>query len=48
MKKQRSWKDRFQSFQIIHVLRDLNSEADNQANLAVDLAEEQVHEDIEK
>ncbi|XP_075518402.1 uncharacterized protein LOC142552589 isoform X1 [Primulina tabacum] len=41
-------KDKFQSFQIIHVLRDLNSEADNQANLAVDLAEGQVNEDIEK
>ncbi|KAK6133603.1 hypothetical protein DH2020_032633 [Rehmannia glutinosa] len=31
-------KDRFASFQIIHILRDLNSEADAQANLAVDLA----------
>lgn len=41
-------KDKFQSFQIIHVLRDLNYEADNQANLAVDLAEGQVREDIEK
>ncbi|XP_073269313.1 uncharacterized protein [Primulina huaijiensis] len=41
-------KDKFQSFQIIHVLRDLNSEADNQANLAVDLAVGQVNEDIEK
>ncbi|GFP96168.1 uncharacterized protein mb2253c [Phtheirospermum japonicum] len=31
-------KDMFGSFQIIHILRDLNSEADAQANLAVDLA----------
>ncbi|CAI9108788.1 OLC1v1008471C1 [Oldenlandia corymbosa var. corymbosa] len=31
-------KDQFSSFQIIHVLRDLNSEADQQANLAVNLA----------
>ncbi|KAK2985329.1 hypothetical protein RJ640_029473, partial [Escallonia rubra] len=30
-------KDRFLYFQITHVLRDLNSEADTQANLAVDL-----------
>ncbi|EPS70565.1 hypothetical protein M569_04195, partial [Genlisea aurea] len=30
-------KDSFMSFQIIHVLRDLNSEADEQANLAVKL-----------
>ncbi|KAL0421318.1 UNVERIFIED_CONTAM: hypothetical protein Slati_3154700 [Sesamum latifolium] len=41
-------KDRFLSFQIIHILRDLNSEADAQANLAVDLAEGQVQEEIDK
>ncbi|XP_051122023.1 uncharacterized protein LOC127245281 isoform X2 [Andrographis paniculata] len=41
-------KDKFHSFQIIHVLRDLNSEADAQANLAVDLAEGQVQEEIDK
>ncbi|KAM6566578.1 hypothetical protein CsatA_025706 [Cannabis sativa] len=33
-------KDRFDSFQIEHVLRGLNSEADAEANLAVDLAGE--------
>ncbi|KAL0372408.1 UNVERIFIED_CONTAM: hypothetical protein Scaly_0922400 [Sesamum calycinum] len=32
-------KDMFLSFQIIHILRDLNSEADAQANLAVNLSE---------
>ncbi|KAL0327231.1 UNVERIFIED_CONTAM: hypothetical protein Sangu_1801100 [Sesamum angustifolium] len=31
-------KDMFLSFQIIHILRDLNSEADAQANLAVNLS----------
>ncbi|KAK9064514.1 hypothetical protein SSX86_015896 [Deinandra increscens subsp. villosa] len=31
-------KDKFRFFQIDHVLRDLNSDADTQANLAVDLA----------
>ncbi|KAJ0428586.1 putative ribonuclease H [Helianthus annuus] len=31
-------KDKFLCFQIDHVLRDLNSDADTQANLAVDLA----------
>ncbi|XP_073306646.1 uncharacterized protein [Primulina huaijiensis] len=41
-------KDRFLSFQIIHVLRDLNSEADAQANLAVELAEGQIQEEIDK
>uniref|UniRef100_A0A175YIH9 RNase H type-1 domain-containing protein n=1 Tax=Daucus carota subsp. sativus TaxID=79200 RepID=A0A175YIH9_DAUCS len=33
-------KDKFLSFEITHVLRDLNSEADAQANLAVSLAGE--------
>ncbi|CAA3025187.1 uncharacterized protein LOC111376229 isoform X1 [Olea europaea subsp. europaea] len=41
-------KDRFISFEINHVLRDLNSEADAQANLAVDLAEGQIQEEIDK
>ncbi|KAL2484557.1 RNase H family protein [Abeliophyllum distichum] len=41
-------KDRFLSFQIVHILRDLNSEADAQANLAVDLAEGQVQEEIDE
>ncbi|WOH16509.1 hypothetical protein DCAR_0936064 [Daucus carota subsp. sativus] len=38
-------KDKFLSFEITHVLRDLNSEADAQANLAVSLADGQVQED---
>ncbi|KAL6505557.1 hypothetical protein OROHE_022936 [Orobanche hederae] len=33
-------KDKFASFQIMHILRDLNSEADKQANLAVELAKD--------
>ncbi|KAL5542947.1 hypothetical protein UlMin_010657, partial [Ulmus minor] len=37
-------KDQFLSFEINHVLRDLNSEADAQANLAANLAEGQVQE----
>nr|XP_043606209.1 uncharacterized protein LOC122578332 isoform X2 [Erigeron canadensis] len=37
-------KDKFLCFQINHVLRDLNSDADAQANLAVDLADGQVQE----
>ncbi|KAM7464596.1 hypothetical protein LguiA_032717 [Lonicera macranthoides] len=41
-------KDKFHSFQIAHVLRGLNSEADAQANLAVHLAEGQVQEELEK
>ncbi|GAA0164018.1 RNA processing factor [Lithospermum erythrorhizon] len=41
-------KDRFLSFEIIHVLRDLNSEADAQANLALELADGQVEEAIDK
>ncbi|CAA0833695.1 RNase H family protein [Striga hermonthica] len=44
----RKLKDMFGSFQIIHVLRDLNSEADALANLAVELAEGQVQEQIDK
>ncbi|GFP80069.1 uncharacterized protein mb2253c [Phtheirospermum japonicum] len=41
-------KDKFVSFQIMHILRDLNSEADAQANLAVELPEGQVQEEIDK
>ncbi|CDP08323.1 unnamed protein product [Coffea canephora] len=41
-------KDKFMSFQIFHVLRDSNSEADEQANLAVELAEGQIQEEIDK
>ncbi|KAJ0095283.1 hypothetical protein Patl1_16223 [Pistacia atlantica] len=40
-------KDRFLSFQMTHVLRDLNSEADAQANLAVHLGDGQVTENFE-
>uniref|UniRef100_A0A5B7B4I0 RNase H type-1 domain-containing protein n=1 Tax=Davidia involucrata TaxID=16924 RepID=A0A5B7B4I0_DAVIN len=39
-------KDKFISFQISHVLRDLNAEADAQANLAVNLADGQVQEEM--
>ncbi|XP_027346113.1 uncharacterized protein LOC113857959 isoform X1 [Abrus precatorius] len=38
-------KDKFLSFQISHVLRNFNSEADAQANLAVNLADGQVQEE---
>ncbi|CAK8561522.1 unnamed protein product [Lathyrus sativus] len=38
-------KDKFVSFQISHVLREFNSEADAQANLAVHLADGQVQEE---
>ncbi|EEF27855.1 nuclease, putative [Ricinus communis] len=38
-------KDKFASFQISHVLRALNSEADAQANLAIQLADGQVQEE---
>ncbi|XP_060214371.1 uncharacterized protein LOC132641406 isoform X1 [Lycium barbarum] len=41
-------KERFLSFRIIHVLRESNSDADQQANLAVELPEGQVQEEIEK
>ncbi|XP_057950368.1 uncharacterized protein LOC131145236 isoform X1 [Malania oleifera] len=40
-------KNEFLSFQISHVLRNLNSEADAQANLAVNLADGQVQEEFE-
>ncbi|XP_073220049.1 uncharacterized protein [Cicer arietinum] len=38
-------KDKFVSFQISHVLREFNSEADAQANLAIHLADGQVQEE---
>ncbi|KAI4347667.1 hypothetical protein L6164_008458 [Bauhinia variegata] len=38
-------KDKFLSFQITHVLREYNSEADAQANLAINLRAGQVEED---
>ncbi|XP_057748498.1 uncharacterized protein LOC130967586 [Arachis stenosperma] len=38
-------KDQFSLFQISHVLRNLNSEADAQANLAINLADGQVQEE---
>ncbi|TMX05171.1 hypothetical protein EJD97_002032 [Solanum chilense] len=41
-------KDRFLSFRIIHVLRESNSDADAQANIAVELADGQIQEEIEK
>ncbi|XP_050363860.1 uncharacterized protein LOC126782621 [Argentina anserina] len=41
-------KDRFVSFKINHVLREKNSEADTQANLAITLADGQVQEECEK
>ncbi|CAN4075652.1 unnamed protein product [Withania somnifera] len=41
-------KDKFLSFRIIHVLRESNSDADAQANLAVELADNQIQEEIEK
>ncbi|KAM3324777.1 hypothetical protein P3S67_005929 [Capsicum chacoense] len=41
-------KERFLSFRIIHVLRESNCDADQQANLAVELPDGHVQEDIEK
>ncbi|KAK4371861.1 hypothetical protein RND71_007245 [Anisodus tanguticus] len=41
-------KDRFLSFRIIHVLRESNCDADRQANLAVELPDGHVQEEIEK
>ncbi|KAL8550442.1 hypothetical protein ACS0TY_009033 [Phlomoides rotata] len=40
-------KEKFVSFQITHVLRDLNSEADAQANLGVKLAEGEIQEELD-
>ncbi|XP_015168074.1 uncharacterized protein [Solanum tuberosum] len=41
-------KERFLSFRIIHVLRESNSDADQQANLAVELPEGQIQEELQK
>ncbi|GMY26160.1 Ribonuclease HI [Fagus crenata] len=41
-------KNKFVSFEINHVLRELNSEADAQANLAISLADGQVQEELDK
>lgn len=41
-------KNKFLSFQITHVLRDLNSEADVQANLAANLADGEIQEEYEE
>ncbi|XP_009587392.1 uncharacterized protein LOC107808198 isoform X3 [Nicotiana tabacum] len=41
-------KDRFLSFRIIHVLRESNCDADQQANLAVGLPDGHIQEEIEK
>ncbi|KAJ4978006.1 hypothetical protein NE237_008786 [Protea cynaroides] len=41
-------KDKFLSFQISHVYRDFNSEADAQANLAINLRDGEVQEDCIK
>ncbi|KAM3303988.1 putative protein isoform X1 [Capsicum chacoense] len=41
-------KEQFVSFRIIHVLRESNSDADQQANLAVELPEGQIQEEVEK
>ncbi|KAJ7943596.1 Ribonuclease H [Quillaja saponaria] len=47
-KEAKELKDKFLSFQINHVLRNLNSEADAQANLAKSLADGQVQEEFEE
>ncbi|VFQ87762.1 unnamed protein product [Cuscuta campestris] len=41
-------KDMFRSFEINHVLREFNSDADKQANLAVALPDGHIQEEIEK
>ncbi|KAF6136491.1 hypothetical protein GIB67_035050 [Kingdonia uniflora] len=46
-KEAKELKDKFMSFQIKHVLRNLNSEADTQANLAITLADGDVQADCE-
>lgn len=46
-KEAKQLKDRFRSFEISHIRREYNSEADAQANLAVELADGQVQEDWE-
>ncbi|XP_042969781.1 uncharacterized protein LOC122302545 isoform X1 [Carya illinoinensis] len=47
-KEAKELKDKFLSFQINHIVRELNSEADTQANLAVDLMDGQIVEDCRK
>ncbi|KAM7253254.1 hypothetical protein ACFE04_025872 [Oxalis oulophora] len=44
-KEAKELKDKFASFQINHVLRDFNSEADAQANLAINLRDGQVEDE---
>ncbi|KAI3985799.1 hypothetical protein MKX01_026585 [Papaver californicum] len=46
-KEAKELKEKFDSFKILHVLRDLNSAADAEANLAVLLAEGQIEEDCQ-
>ncbi|XP_026422030.1 uncharacterized protein LOC113318118 isoform X3 [Papaver somniferum] len=46
-KEAKELKEQFDSFKILHVLRDLNSAADAEANLAVLLAEGQIEEDCQ-
>ncbi|KAF8407952.1 hypothetical protein HHK36_007092 [Tetracentron sinense] len=46
-KEAKELKDKFLSFQISHALREFNSEADAQANLAIHLADGQVQEDCD-
>lgn len=47
-KEAKELKDKFVSFQINHIVRELNSEADAQANLAIHLKDRQVVEDCRK
>ncbi|XP_059670202.1 uncharacterized protein LOC132315809 [Cornus florida] len=44
----KEFKDKFMSFQIKHVERDFNSDADAQANLAIFLKDGEVHEEHDK
>lgn len=47
-KEAKALKDKFVSFKIEHVLRDFNSEADAQANLAINLKDGEVREECEE
>ncbi|XP_002517391.2 uncharacterized protein LOC8280573 [Ricinus communis] len=47
-KEAKELKNKFLSFQIEHVLREFNSEADTQANLAVNLKDGQIEEDCSR
>ncbi|KDP45401.1 hypothetical protein JCGZ_09650 [Jatropha curcas] len=47
-KEAKELKDKFTSFQIRHVLREYNSEADKQANLAINLRVGQIEEDCNR